>query len=198
MTSGYSTGPLSAHAKVFDVAPRVGLPSRTSMPRVHHLRAVAIAAIVLAVLPLSAAPHHKKQAREQIVSLEGQFRQAQLNLDIPAMDKLLSDDYLGIGVNGEVSTKAQQLDRMRERDIVLTKLDTSDLKIKLVGQIAIVTSLASVEGTVDTTPLHGMLRYTRIYKRLPNGTWKITNFEATRIPQRRERDVAQHNPPTSN
>jgi len=29
------------------------------------------------------------------------------------MDKLLSDDYIGITMTGQVNTKAQQLDRMR-------------------------------------------------------------------------------------
>ena len=62
------------------------------------------------------------------------------------MDKLLSDDYLGITATGEVLTKTQQLDRMRDRKFVLTKLDISETKIKLVGNIAIVTCLAQVEG----------------------------------------------------
>lgn len=152
--------------------------------------AVALIAILLA--SSGAAQKHKKLAREQIVRLEAQFRQAQLAGDIPAMDKLLSDDYLGISANGQVSTKPQQLDRMRSRDLVLTRLDTSDFKVKLVGQIAIVTSLAEVDGTLDGTPLHGLVRYTRVYQRLQSGVWKITNFEATRIPQRRERDLSAH------
>ena len=56
------------------------------------------------------------------------------------MDKLLSEDYLGIMANGEVFTKTQQLDRMRDRKFMITKLDTSEHKIKLIGNIAIVTS----------------------------------------------------------
>lgn len=127
---------------------------------------------------------HKRVAHEQIESLEKQWQQAQLAADPQAMDKLLSDDYLGITATGEVVTKAQQLDHMRARKLLVTSLQTSDLKIKLIGQIAIVTSLAHVDGTSDGEPLHGEFRYTRVYQRLPNGSWKITNFEATRIPPR--------------
>jgi len=157
------------------------------------LRVVAaLATLCLVAMPACAQRHHKKLAREQIVELEAQFRQAQLTMDIPMMDRLLSDDYLGIGVNGAVSTKPQQLDRMRSRDLVLTRIDTSEFKVKLIGQIAIVTSLAQIDGTLEGSPLHGMVRYTRIYQRLPSGIWKITNFEATRIPQRREHDIATH------
>jgi ketosteroid isomerase-like protein len=125
--------------------------------------------------------HHepKHLEREQIVALENTWQQAALANDIPEMDKLLSDDYLGITATGEVLTKAQQLDHMRDRKLVLTEIKTSQLKIKLIGRIAIVTSLAEIEGMSDGDPLHGAYRYTRVYQRLPNGTWKIASFEVT-------------------
>ena len=194
----------------FDAPPISGLPSGTPMSRSLPTR---LAAILLALLPgpLSAAPvpmpagpaptssahihsqqqrmphEHKHLEREQIVALEDQWRQAQLANDVPAMDKLLSDDYLGINSNGDVVTKNQQLDHMRNRQLVIDKLDTSDLKIKLIGPIAIVTSLAQVEGRLDGSPLTGAFRYTRVYQRLPGGGWKITNFEITRIPHSRHK-----------
>jgi ketosteroid isomerase-like protein len=127
--------------------------------------------------------HHEPRhaEREQIEALEEQFRKAQLDGDVATMDKLLSEDYLGINANGELVTKTQQLDHMRNRTLMLTQLDTSDVKIKINGSTAIVTSLVQVEGTLDATALRGRYRYTRIYQRLPNGAWKVTNFETTRI-----------------
>lgn len=148
--------------------------------------AAALLAILLVVPLLSAQKsplHHKlkHQEHEQIVALEQQWQQAMLANDVSTMDKLLSDDYLGISATGEVFTKVQQLDHMRDRRFVVTRLQTSDRKIKLVGTIAIVTSLAQVEGTIDGQTLHGLYRYTRVYQRLPGGIWKITNFEGTPI-----------------
>jgi ketosteroid isomerase-like protein len=98
------------------------------------------------------------------------------------MDKLLADDYFGISVAGQLNNKTQQLERLRNRTLVITKLDVSDVKIKLVGRVAIVTSLAQVEGVNEGESLKGTYRYTRIYKRYPDGSWKITNFEVTRVP----------------
>ncbi len=127
-------------------------------------------------------PHLQKRAeRETIEALEKQFQKAQLDGDIATMDKLLSDDYLGISANGELSTKTQQLDHMRNRSLVITQMDTSDQKIKLIGPTAIVNSEVQVEGSLDGSPLRGRFRYTRVYQRLPGGAWKITSFEATRI-----------------
>jgi ketosteroid isomerase-like protein len=137
------------------------------------------------VLPL---PLHEKKhdAKKQVQALEEQWRTAQLAGDVAAMDKLLSDDYIGISMTGQVNTKAQQLDRVRSHKFVLSRLDLGEMQVKLVGSIAIVTSRAEVEGTSDGMPVKGTFRYTRVYQHLPSGEWKITSFEATRVPEPRD------------
>jgi ketosteroid isomerase-like protein len=186
---------MSIHAivtKRFDVAPNSDLTSGTPMLRQLPTRMLVIltATLLVATLPHAFAQdgvrrEHKRTERAQIVALERVWQKAVLSDDIPTMDKLLSDDYLGITGSGEVLTKTQQLDRMRDGRFTITKLETSELKIKLVGNIAIVTSLAQVEGVTGDEPLHGAYRYTRVYQRMPGGIWKVTNFEvtpATRLP----------------
>jgi ketosteroid isomerase-like protein len=111
------------------------------------------------------------------------------------MDKLLSDDYIGISLNGQVNTKAQQLERISSRRMAITRLDLSEMKVKLIGAIAIVTSRAEVEGTSDGESVKGTYRYTRVYQHLPSGVWKITSFEATRIPQPPDRSQSHQSPP---
>jgi ketosteroid isomerase-like protein len=111
------------------------------------------------------------------------------------MDKLLSDDYIGISMTGQVNTKAQQLDRMRMHKFALTRLDLGERQVKLIGSIAIVTSRAEVEGTNEGAPVKGTYRYTRVYQRLPSGIWKITSFEATRVPGPKNPNKAAENTP---
>jgi ketosteroid isomerase-like protein len=127
-------------------------------------------------------PEKKHEAKRQVELLEEEWRVAQLAGDVATMDKMLSDDYIGISITGQVSTKAQQLDRVRNHKVAIHRVDLSDMKVKLIGSIAIVTSRAEVEGTNESGPVRGTFRYTRVYQRLPSGMWKITSFEATRIP----------------
>jgi ketosteroid isomerase-like protein len=180
---------MAIHAVVtkrFDVAPISGLTSGTPMLRQLPMRMLVIltAALLVATLPHAFAQdrdrrEHKRTERAQIVALERQWQKAALSDDVSAMDRLLSDDYLGITGNGAVLTKSQQLDRMRDRQFTITKLDIAELKIKLIGNIAIVTSLAQVEGINGDESLHGAYRYTRVYQRMSGGIWKVTNFEVT-------------------
>jgi ketosteroid isomerase-like protein len=158
--------------------------------RLRLLISLAACAALCAAVPVFAQPHHpkgdpKRVERVHIEALEQQWRTSQLNDDVASMDKLLSDDFLGITANGEVNTKQQFLDRMRNRMLTINTMDMSEQKIKLVGQVAIVTSLAQIDGMSDGQPLTGRFRYTRVYQRLPGDTWRITNFESTRIPAAR-------------
>jgi ketosteroid isomerase-like protein len=163
-----------------------GRPIRGSLLTIAIMTGGTVAS--LCAQPASATrgmPLHEKkhEAKRQVEALEEQWRTAQLTGDVAAMDKLLSDDYIGISMTGQVNTKAQQLDRARNHKLVLSRLDLGEMQVKLVGSIAIVTSRAQVEGTNDGVPVMGTFRYTRVYQRLPSGAWKITSFEATRVPE---------------
>ena len=156
-----------------------------SHQRVYRCYAgLAAVAGMLFVLPVPAQgvhPRRNDQFKHQVEQLEQVWRTAEMNADVAAMNKLLSDDFVGITMTGQVVTKMQQLERLRRRTTVLSKLDLKDEHVKLIGMTAIVTSLAEVEGINDGVPMHGTFRYTRVYSRQPNGSWQITNFEATRV-----------------
>ena len=172
-----------------------GAPVKTGKPLLRGVRSIRIAMLLaISALGIADVAHaqqahkeHKRDEKREIVAVEQQWRTAQLAGDVATMDKLLAEDYLGISNNGEINNKTQQLERLQKRMLVLTRIDVSDVKIKLLGRVGIVTTLTRIEGTNDGQPLQGLFRYTRIYKRYPDGTWKITNFEVTRVPNKGER-----------
>jgi ketosteroid isomerase-like protein len=182
---------MGSRADRFDSVADSGLTSGTRMVR-HSISScrivIAVLALGVATCAVSAAttPHQKPKksvSRQAVEALEEQWRQAQLAGDAVAMDRLLSDDFVGINSTGVVTTKTQQLARIKNRVAVITQLDLSDIKVKLIGSVvAVVTSRAEVAGTNEAGPIKGAFRYTRVYQRLPSGAWKITSFEATRLP----------------
>ncbi len=167
------------------------MPRTVSSTRILSLSLCAFA-LLCGVSPAQRAKPHRapKQVREQIADLEEQWKNATISGDIPTMDRLLSDDYVGISWTGQVNTKTEQLDRLRNRTLVVNRLDLADVKVKVVGSVAIVTCRSTLDGTNEGAPMTGTFRYTRVYQRLPGGVWKITNFEATRVPNH------PHNNPT--
>jgi ketosteroid isomerase-like protein len=162
-----------------------GRPIRGSLVTVAALL-TAVIGLCMPAFAIHGLHERKHDAKKQVEALEEQWRTAQLTGDIATMDKMLSDDYIGISMTGQVSTKIQQLDRVRERKYSINQIHLGEMQVKLVGAIAIVTSRAEVSGTSDGMPVNGTYRYTRVYQHLPNDGWRITSFEATRVPQSRQ------------
>src|ERR1700709_1280177 len=114
---------------------------------VRTLTASLLLALIsmVATTPAAAVGHHP-DAKLQITDLEQQWRTATLTGDASLMDKLLSDDFVGISWTGQVNNKMSQIDRLRSHNVTITRMDISDLKVKVIGTVAIVTSSAEIEG----------------------------------------------------
>jgi ketosteroid isomerase-like protein len=128
-------------------------------------------------------PHHDATHKE-IEDLEMQWRQAVLTNDVPALSKMLADDYLGISPNGTLETKGDVLAARRAGHTEISELNLSDIKIRVYGNTAVVTSRAELVGHSGDRDVSGLFRYTRVYTNR-NGQWKIVSFEASRVRQSR-------------
>lgn len=126
-------------------------------------------------------PHHDPTHKE-IEDLEMQWRQAVLTNDVPALSRMLADDYLGISPNGTLQTKGDVLAARRAGHTKITELNLSDVKIRIYGNTAVVTSRAELVGQSGDRDVSGLFRYTRVYTNR-NGQWKIVSFEASRMHQ---------------
>jgi ketosteroid isomerase-like protein len=125
----------------------------------------------------------KREARavhKQIEGLEMAWRQAQVDNNVAVIDQLLADDYVGISANGTIETKSQAIAQRKAGTIRITQLDLDDLKVRLYGDTAVVTSKADLQGVNGQSDISGQYRYTRVYNRRL-GQWKIVSFEASRI-----------------
>jgi ketosteroid isomerase-like protein len=152
-----------------------------------------IAVLVLVVCATPAALHagmpkgQKHESRHEIDQLEETWRDAILKSNTAVMESLLADDYMAITASGMLQTKDQALASLRAGHVHFTTLDISDRKVRFYGTTALVTSVASVQGTTSEGELSGSYRYTRVYVRDVQGAWKIVSFEVSKI-----RDPGEH------
>lgn len=148
---------------------------------------VALRAVMVVLLsccctvPAGAAFPHRDPIHKIIEGLESEWRDAQLTDNVATLDRLLADDYLGISANGTLETKADVLATRRLGRLKITRLDLSDIKIRIYGDTAVVTSKVDLTGKNGDRDISGHYRYTRVYNyRL--GQWRIVSFEASRVP----------------
>jgi ketosteroid isomerase-like protein len=152
---------------------------RWLVPTVGRLFFVLILLSACATQARAFFPHHEN-AHKEIEGLEMDWRQAQLSNNLSEVDRLLADDYLGISANGTLETKADELTRRRSGSLHITQLDLSDIKVRIYGDTAVVTSKADLVGKNGDRDISGRFRYTRVYSNRM-GQWRIVSFEASRI-----------------
>jgi ketosteroid isomerase-like protein len=152
---------------------------RWLIPTVGRLSLVLMFACGSASQALAVFPHHEN-AHKEIEGLELDWRQAQLTNNVSAVDRLLAEDYLGISSNGTLETKADELARRRSGSLHITHLDLSDIKVRIYGDTAVVTSRADLVGKNGDRDISGRYRYTRVYSNR-DGQWRIVSFEASRV-----------------
>jgi ketosteroid isomerase-like protein len=146
--------------------------------------------VVVLLLVLNPRAHavfpHRDNAHKEIEGLEQDWRTAQLSNNVTEADRLLADDYLGINANGTLETKADELSRRRSGAFHISQLELSDIKVRIYGDTAVVTSKADLVGKNGDRDISGRYRYTRVYSNR-DGQWRIVSFEASRISEEGKR-----------
>ena len=91
--------------------------------------------------------------------------------DINALEELLSDDFTGINFHGKSIDKNSFISDHSNPDLKFNKLDISELKLKLIDAVGIVTGKTSYEATYKGNPIAGSTRFMDV--------WLINNDERT-------------------
>jgi ketosteroid isomerase-like protein len=117
---------------------------------------------------------------DQIKKLEMDRAAAVVKGDMATLDKQTSDDYTLVNINGQVSDKSQMLNAFKSGQSKLTKDDVSDLKVRMYGDVAVVTGKVTVSGMMGGKDVSGDARFTRVYVK-QGGQWKSVALQQTRV-----------------
>jgi ketosteroid isomerase-like protein len=110
---------------------------------------------------------------DEIIELEARIRAAQLNADVDALDALISDDLLFAGPDGQLATKAQDLQAHRSGIVRFREHEPEELRVRRVGHdVAIATLRARLAVEVAGTLIRGTHRYTRVWAR-EDREWRV-------------------------
>jgi ketosteroid isomerase-like protein len=118
----------------------------------------------------------------EIAAVEAALRAAQLEADVTALDRLISDDLLFTGPDGALATKNDDLRAYREGVMRVSLHEPEELRVRRVGtDVAVVALRARMEGSYGDAPFAGIARYTRIWAR-EDGHWRIVGGHVSVVP----------------
>jgi len=118
----------------------------------------------------------------EIAALEERLRAAQLAADIAALDALIAEDLLFAGPDGQVASKAQDLEAHRSGVVRFRRHEPQELRVRAVGDDVAVASLrAKLAVEVQGRLVEGTYRYTRVWAREADGRWRVVAGQVSAI-----------------
>lgn len=102
--------------------------------------------------------------------------------DIPAMEKIYSDNYMFVGPDGSVATRAQRLEAMKTGDTKYESINYDDISVRSnpEGTGAVVISRVNVKGKNMGRMVDGQFRVTHVWSKTKDG-WRMVNGQTTPI-----------------
>ena len=122
-------------------------------------------------------------ADDEIVALEARIRAAQLAADVSALDDLLADDLLFTGPDGQLGTKAQDLEAHGTGVVRFREHVPEELCVRRVGaDVAVAALRARLAVEVAGALVRGTFRYTRVWAREDRKGWRVVGGHVSEVP----------------
>jgi ketosteroid isomerase-like protein len=111
-----------------------------------------------------------------------QWAKAELRGDASLLDRMLGDDFIGIGPLGFMLTKEEWLQRHTSGDLRYNVLDLSEVKTRAYGDAAVVTARQTQKAEYKGQPVEGSFRITLVLV-LQDGRWLVAGLQLSPIQQ---------------
>jgi len=132
---------------------------------------------------LTALPGYTQDsaASKEVTAAFNALNTAQLKKDRATMERLMAEDYLYVHSNGAVANKAQEIADNMSGEINWTGSKEDDMKVRLYGEVAIVTGRQVLTGTAKNFAA-GSRRFTDLWVKR-NGQWISVGGQTTLAPK---------------
>ena len=120
-------------------------------------------------------------AQKEVLQFERDACKAFLDADIPALERVLTPDFTLTVSNGEVSTRADEINELQTKRVHYDVFENYDMLARLYGDdTAVVLGKTRVKGTADGKPFDRIVQFTdTLIKR--DGRWQLAAGHVSRI-----------------
>src|SRR3954471_16335190 len=120
------------------------------------------------------------QLQQEVLELERDACKAFLDADVVALERVLTSDFTLTLSNGDVSTRADEINELRSGKVHYDMFENYDMLARLYGDTAVVLGKTRVKGTADGKPFDRIVQFTdTLIKR--DGRWQLAAGHVSRI-----------------
>jgi ketosteroid isomerase-like protein len=119
---------------------------------------------------------------KELLRLESVWNEAHLQGDAAALDRLWADDLIVTVMNMPVMGKAEALGFLRSGRMRFQRYQTSDLRVRVYGEAAIVTGRMERGRSLNGQEVSDSWRFTKAYIK-QGGRWQVVAFHSSTTSQ---------------
>jgi len=123
------------------------------------------------------------KVEQELIKIENGWGEAVLKKDIAFLDRILADDIVETDTDGNIYTKAQDLEEIKSGAYVMTSWAQDDIKVRIYGDTAVVTGRTTNKGQYKGKDISGQYRWTDTFIKR-DGRWQCVATHSSRIPQK--------------
>jgi ketosteroid isomerase-like protein len=138
---------------------------------------VALLALVALAPPLARA---QAPAEKELMDVENHWAEATVKGDVQALERLYADEYLAIDPAGATFTKAQDIANVKSGNFKLVTFKLDELKVRLHGEVAVVTGRNTIKATYMGKDISGAYRFTDVFVKR-GGRWQVLTTQGTLV-----------------
>jgi ketosteroid isomerase-like protein len=146
------------------------------MTRAYALIASAVLIIASGATALGHAPKKPASTTESpaatIAIMDHIWLDAAHNRDTGTMDWLFASDFVEVHPGGFIVNKKQQIDQIRDPQLILNEIHPDDIQVRYVSpDVAVITDTTMIRGESAGVKYNGPQRVMRVFVK-QNGRWR--------------------------
>jgi len=126
----------------------------------------------------AAAAETDAKIEQEIIQLENEGADIVMKRDVARLEQQLADDVFSTEFNGKVSDKAGVIAQFKNDPSQWGSLTNSEYKVRIYGDVVVVTFLTTGSGKMNGQPVKGQARVTDVWVK-QKGQWKLAVTQGT-------------------
>ncbi len=106
----------------------------------------------------------KEKIKEKVIESEREYLKAMLDGDVDKFDELINEEVQLNVPDGKTINKEMVLYAYKTKKIMVSKIRTIDLDIRVFNDVAIVNIVVELLGTFLEQPINGKYKFLRVWK----------------------------------
>ncbi len=121
-------------------------------------------------------------AEEELLKLEKEFAEAIVKNDLEVIGRLVIDDWIIIGPDGEILDRARFFDVIKSGALTHNTMESDDFRVRIYGDSAVVTGITRTTGKFMGQEFSTQERATDVFVKR-DGRWQCVLTHLTRMPK---------------